>query len=734
MKVSVVICTYNRKEALRTTLDSLRYLRYPDFEVVVVLGPCTDGSEEMLTAYLPHLKLAHCDITNLSKARNIGIAQASGDIVAFLDDDGIPEPDWLDKLVRGYRSPKVGGVGGFIRNHTGVLFQAQVVVCDRFGDNQGYPNPEAANVSHRPGTRRYFSLTGCNSSFRRTVLEEIGGFDEEYAYFLDETDVCLRVVEAGYDLEIAGAAQVLHKYAASHLRTAERLPTSLFYPARSKAYFCMKFALPGEEDTARQRVADYVAETSGDMRTLHLAGKIDAATRDRLVKELESGVAEGLADAARHAQGQHTLDRYLPPSPLDFKRFPTLRPVEKRLRLALVSREYMGNAVGGIGVWTRLVAEGLARRGHEVTVITRAAQGQDPTVDLVNNVWVHCIAAPAFTSQRTPPLPDLPDDIRAGCYAVYNEALRIAAHRGLDLVSFPIWDLEGLACAASGQFKTVMSLHTTYGLALPHKPEWQRNAGLRAALVDKMIAAERDALRCGIPLLANSHSVLADIEQSYGLAAGNATVVPHGLPDSPRDHIAPEEPTPSLNILYVGRFEYRKGIDLLLTVIPELASSHPQLSFTLIGEHRPSAGEKDYKGDFERRHANAPWRNRVYFAGAVPAEALKQAYRDCDIFVAPSRYESFGLIFVEASVFGKAVIGPDVGGVKEIIADGVNGLLFRPNDAQSLAAALRRVVEDAELRRSLSAAARRKYEEEYTADLMVERLEDYYLRRVHEAA
>jgi len=732
VRASVVICTYNRKEALRVTLEALKYLRYSEFEVVVVLGPCTDGSEEMLAAYLPDIKLTHCDITNLSKARNIGIAQASGDIVAFLDDDGIPEPDWLDKLVRGYRRPDVGGVGGFIRNHTGLLFQAQVVVCDRYGDNQGFPNPEVAQAVHRPGTRRYFSLTGCNSSFRRSVLEEIGGFDEEYAYFLDETDVCLRVVEAGYDLEMAGAAQVLHKYAASHLRNAERLPTSLYYPARSKAYFCMKFALPGDEAAARQRVASYQAETSGDMRTLHLAGQIDAATRDRLIQELEKGVEDGMEDAGQHPEGQHTLARYRPSTPLTFKPFPAILQPGERLRLALISREYLDGAVGGIAVWTRLVAEGLARRGHEVSVITRVAEGQDPTVDVVNNVWVHRISAPTFTTQANPSLPDLPDDIRAGCYAVYNEALRIAAHRGLDLISFPIWDLEGLACATSGQFKTVMSLHTTYGLALPHKPEWQRNATIRSTLVDKMIAAERQVLRSEVPLLANSHSVLADIQSCYGLAAAGATVVPHGLGDASPGS-APAISPGQLNVLYVGRFEYRKGIDLLLEAIPGLAAARPELTFTLVGENRPVAGEKDYKGEFESRHADAPWLDRVCFTGPISAEALEQAYQACDIFVAPSRYESFGLIFVEASVFAKTVIGPDVGGVKEIITDGENGLLFTPGDAQALEAALKRAVDDGPLRASLSLAARRKYETDYTADLMVERLEAYYRERMRAA-
>ena len=116
-------------------------------------------------------------------------------------------------LLSGYDNPRVAGVGGFIRDPTGVQFQSRVVVCDRFGDAEHFKNLAAADVRHEPGCDRYLSLTGCNSSFQRAALLEIGGFDEEYAYFLDETDVCLRLVDSGFDCRRlgAGSSQISEK-------------------------------------------------------------------------------------------------------------------------------------------------------------------------------------------------------------------------------------------------------------------------------------------------------------------------------------------------------------------------------------------------------------------------------------------------------------------------------------------------------------------------------------------
>src|SRR5438128_689396 len=103
--VSVIINTDGRASDLATCLDSLRYLRYPNFEVVVVAGPTRDGTHELCAAYGDSIKYALCPERNLSMSRNISIAISAGEFVAFLDDDSVPEPEWLDDIMPSFHDP-----------------------------------------------------------------------------------------------------------------------------------------------------------------------------------------------------------------------------------------------------------------------------------------------------------------------------------------------------------------------------------------------------------------------------------------------------------------------------------------------------------------------------------------------------------------------------------------------------------------------------------------------------
>ncbi len=123
MNVSVVISTLDRCETLRKTLLSLSQQRYRDFEVIVVNGPSTDGTDQLLAQWHDRIKVGRCPVANLSVSRNIGIAMAAGDIVAFIDDDAIPHPCWIERIVDGYDRPDIGAVGGFVFDNTGFSFQ-----------------------------------------------------------------------------------------------------------------------------------------------------------------------------------------------------------------------------------------------------------------------------------------------------------------------------------------------------------------------------------------------------------------------------------------------------------------------------------------------------------------------------------------------------------------------------------------------------------------------------------
>ena len=130
-KISVVINTYNRSKDLECLLESLYYLEYKNFEVIVVNGPSTDNTNVVLEKYKNDIKIASTDQINLSVSRNIGIAMSAGDYVAFIDDDAIPDRLWLNKILKGFNEPDVAGVGGDTFDITGVNYQARRIISFR---------------------------------------------------------------------------------------------------------------------------------------------------------------------------------------------------------------------------------------------------------------------------------------------------------------------------------------------------------------------------------------------------------------------------------------------------------------------------------------------------------------------------------------------------------------------------------------------------------------------------
>src|SRR5579863_7100114 len=127
--VSVVINTYNRRQSIPNTLAGLRGLRYSEFEIIVVNGPSTDGTSEFLEKWSSNIKRVDCSEANLAASRNAGIAASSGQIIAFIDDDAVPHPNWLAELARPYLDPRVGGVGGFTVDNTGARYQVRKTIC-----------------------------------------------------------------------------------------------------------------------------------------------------------------------------------------------------------------------------------------------------------------------------------------------------------------------------------------------------------------------------------------------------------------------------------------------------------------------------------------------------------------------------------------------------------------------------------------------------------------------------
>jgi len=338
--ISVVVNTVDRAASLALTLEALERLDYPQFEVVVVNGPSTDHTGEVLDRWRGRIKLGHCPDRNLSESRNIGIALASGEVVAFIDDDAYPDPAWLDRLNEAYEDPEVGGAGGPVYSHTGYDIQAWVNFADRLGhvwDNKQRDVDRDALLAF-PLSREFITLIGTNSSFRRDALLDVGGFDEDFVYFLDETELCCRLIDRGYVLRHVDDGFVYHKFLPNDIRKDNRVFRDGFQILKSRFYMALKHgartnsflevceSIVHAVDTLRGHFEEYVE--SGDL-----------TEDDRQKFERDCHLA---ADAA--------MKCFLRPAPLTrseawfgalrrpFLPFETLRPPERKLHVCFLAR------------------------------------------------------------------------------------------------------------------------------------------------------------------------------------------------------------------------------------------------------------------------------------------------------------------------------------------------------------------------------------------------------------
>ena len=196
-KISVVVCSYNGAFTIRDTMEGLKLLDYPNFEVIVINDGSTDNTVKIVSEY--DVKLVSTENRGLSNARNTGMYEATGEIIAYIDDDAYPDPQWLKYLASAYISSSHSGMGG--------------PNIKPFGDG-----PIADCVANSPGGPLHVLSTdeiaehipGCNMSFKHSALLEIGGFDPVYRAAGDDVAVCWRIQEKRYTIGFHPSAFVWH--------------------------------------------------------------------------------------------------------------------------------------------------------------------------------------------------------------------------------------------------------------------------------------------------------------------------------------------------------------------------------------------------------------------------------------------------------------------------------------------------------------------------------------------
>jgi GT2 family glycosyltransferase len=203
-RVSVVVCSYNGGRTIRDCLEGLLELEYPDFEVIVVDDGSTDATAAVASEY--GYRVISTPNRGLSSARNTGMQAATGEIVAYIDDDARPDPHWLEYIASTFLGTNHVAVGG-----PNIAPEGDGLVAECVANAPGGPVHVLLSDSEAE------HIPGCNMAFRRAALQEIGGFDPQYRVAGDDVDVCWRLRERGWTLGFSPAAVVWH-----HRRNAVR--------------------------------------------------------------------------------------------------------------------------------------------------------------------------------------------------------------------------------------------------------------------------------------------------------------------------------------------------------------------------------------------------------------------------------------------------------------------------------------------------------------------------------
>ncbi len=261
---SVVICAYSdeRWEELLAAVESVQMQSTPALETIVVVDRNPALLERArLIEQVTAVENRHTP--GLGGARNSGLEVAQGSVVAFLDDDAVATTDWLEHFRRAYEDPKVLGAGGSIE---------PVWTSERphwFPDEFGW----VIGCTYRglpDSPSRVRNLIGCNMSYRRGVLEELGGF--RLGYGCDETDFCIRLGQRWptSELRYVPEAKAFHRVTPERARW-RHFRTRCFFEGGSKA------------------VVSWLVGSSDGL----------ASERAYTFRTLPRGLAHGLRDAAQ---------------------------------------------------------------------------------------------------------------------------------------------------------------------------------------------------------------------------------------------------------------------------------------------------------------------------------------------------------------------------------------------------------------------------------------------------
>ncbi len=631
--ISVLICAYTleRIELIAAAIASLEAQTAAPHEIVLVIDHSPELEAESKRRWPQVEVLPNAEQRGLSGARNTGVAACKGDVVAFLDDDAVAAPDWIERLGQAYTDPAVLGAGGAVRPawDTGEpnWFPAEfdwVVGCT----HSGMPRKREA----------VRNLVGANMSFRREALREVGGFRHELGRIgkipagCEETDLCIRISQRHPESTILYDPDAR----VDHFVPEARAQTSYFSSrcrgeGRSKAILT---ALVGSD-------SGLSAERSYVRRTLPLG--------------FLRGIGEGLRG-----------------DPGGFQRAAMLV-----VGLAETTRGYLG---------ARRQAKRIARRRESgdaaseqlrvLTVTPRTPLAQGGVERHVMEVSSRLVAGGT--------------EVEVLCSDPGGAAIAAQQHDGVTIRSVRAWPADRDWCFAPRLWREmarqpwdvvhVQSYHTLVAplamlraltLGIPYVVTFH-GGGHTSELRNRSRRLQRRLLR---PLQRRAARLIAvarfEIEEygaELGLPAERFALIPNGT-DLAFSEAAANGDGSNANgkptLASIGRLERYKGHHRVIAAFPFVLEREPEARLLVVGSG-------PYEEDLRRQVGELGLDDKVEFTSVPPGEpgAMATLLQGVSLVVLMSEFETHPLVALEAAAAGRRLLVADSSGLAELAADG----------------------------------------------------------------
>jgi glycosyltransferase involved in cell wall biosynthesis len=385
---------------------------------------------------------------------------------------------------------------------------------------------------------------------------------------------------------------------------------------------------------------------------------------------------------------------------------------------------------GGQNVYVRQVGEALARQGWQVDMFTRASEPEQPKIvqHSDNCRTIRLVAGPEKFVPR--------DEIFGYRHDFVSAFLEFKAQENKEysLIHSNYW-ISGWVGLQLQQKLSIPVAHTYHSLgAVKYK-----SISTIPMIASTRLTVEKNCLEQADCIVATSPQEKEHM-RSLVSSKGNIAIVPCGTDIERFGAISRDEARERLGIaadakavLYVGRFDKRKGIETLVRAVSNSSwRDDSRLQLIIGGGSRPGRSDGIERERIEGIVAEVGMSEKTVFPGRIGDEALPVYYAAADVCVVPSHYEPFGLVAIEAMASGTPVIASDVGGLQFTVVNEQTGLLAPPKDVTAFSRAIERILNDPHWQKQLGINARKRVEEKFSWSGVAYQLNELYLRLIEQ--